>query len=273
MNMSKVILVTGASKGIGVELAEKLIDKGFTVYCAARSVEKMTALQAKGGRILALDCNNHRSIEQCVKTILDECGGVDILVNNAGFGLYGAIENVSMSDGREQMEVNFFAPVYLAKLLVPAMRERGGGKIINISSVAGRVYSPLSGWYCASKFALEGITDCMRLELAQFNIKAVLIEPGPIKTEWSAGAKNSLLKNSAHTPYEDFGQMSFRLLSGATGGMASEPSAVVNAIMKAVYAKKPKTRYLCGKMSRMAVLSKSLMGNKLFDKAIQSQLK
>jgi NAD(P)-dependent dehydrogenase (short-subunit alcohol dehydrogenase family) len=272
--MPKVILVTGASKGIGYELAEKLLEQGNTVFCAARSAEKMQNLRAKGGIVLSLDCSNPESIELCVKNIIEQCGGVDILVNNAGFGLYGAIENVPMEDGREQMEVNFFAPVYLSQLLLPAMRARGGGRIINVSSVAGQVYSPLSGWYCASKFALEGLTDCMRLELAQFNIKAVLIEPGPILTDWSKGAKDSLLENSKGTAYEDFGKKSYKLLNGATGAkMASKPAVVVHTIMAAINAKNPRPRYLCGKMSGISLLSKNLMGNRLFDKVMQSQLK
>lgn len=271
--MSKVILVTGASKGIGFALARKLLEGGDTVYCAARSMDKMEPLRALGGKVLALDCGSPKSIEECAQTILDESGGADILINNAGYGLYGAIENVAMADGRDQMEVNFFAPVYLSQLLLPAMRARGGGRIINISSVAGRVYSPSSGWYCASKFALEGITDCMRLELAPFHIKAVLIEPGPVKTEWAAGAKNSLLNNSEGTAYEAFGKKSHKLLSGATGSMAAEPSAVVDAVMKAIRAKNPKPRYLCGKMSRLSVVSKKIMGDRLFDRAIASQMK
>jgi len=271
--MSKVVLVTGASKGIGFALAKKLLEGGETVYCAARSIEKMEPLRAMGGKILPLDCSSPASIETCAQTVLEESGGVDILVNNAGFGLYGAIENVPMADGRRQMEVNFFAPVYLAQLLLPAMRERGGGRIINISSIAGRVYSPLSGWYCASKFALEGISDCMRLELAGFHIKVVLIEPGPVKTEWADGAKNSLLNNSEGTAYEEFGKKSYKLLSGATGSMAAKPSAVVDAAMKAICAKNPKPHYLCGKMSRLSVMSKKMMGDRLFDKAIGTQMK
>ena len=272
--MSKVILVTGASKGIGFELAKKLLNEGNVVYCAARSIDKMAELKAKGGKILSLDCNSPQSIELCVKNIVDESSGVDILVNNAGFGLYGAIENVSMEDGREQMEVNFFAPVYLSQLLLPSMRARGGGRIINISSIAGKVYSPSSGWYCASKFAIEGLTDCLRLELAEFNIKAILIEPGPIRTDWSAGAKNTLLENSKGTAYEDFGNKSFKLLSGATdGAMASDPSAVVNAVMKAINAKNPRPRYLCGKMARLSLIAKNIMGSNLFDKVMKMQMK
>lgn len=270
--MSKVILVTGASRGIGFALARKLLEGGYTVYCAARSLDKMEPLRALGGKILPLDCNSPQSIQEAVNTILQETNGVDILVNNAGYGLYGAIENVPMEEGRRQMEVNFFAPVYLSQLLLPAMRARGGGRIINISSVAGRVYSPSSGWYCASKFALEGITDCMRLELAPFHIKTVLIEPGPIKTAWSATAKETLLKYSKGTDYEAYGEKSHNLLSGATSKMASEPSAVLNAVWKAITLKNPKPRYLCGKMALISVLSKG-MGTKLFDKVMQIQMK
>lgn len=271
--MSKVALVTGTFRGIGRDIAEKLLANGFTVYCADRPFNDMNDLAAKGGKILSLDCNCPQSIEDAVKIILEESGGVDILINNAGYGLYGAVETVPSDAGRAQMEVNFFAPVYLTKLLLPAMRKRGGGRIINVTSVAGRVYSPLSAWYCASKYALEGLTDCLRLELKQFNIKTILVEPSPIKTAWSATAKETLQTYSKNTAYETFGEKSYALLAGATDKMASEPSVVVNALWRAVTAKNPKPRYLCGKMARISVLTKGLMGTRLFDKTLHGQLK
>jgi NAD(P)-dependent dehydrogenase (short-subunit alcohol dehydrogenase family) len=132
----------------------------------------------------------------------------------------------------------------------------------------------MSAWYCASKFSLEGLSDCLRVELKPFNIKVVLIEPGPAKTDWPAGAKSSLLKYSQGTAYENFGEKSLKLLNTATdGALASEPEEVVEKIIKAIYAKNPKARYLCGKMTRLSVLSKSLLGNRLFDKVMLSQLK
>jgi len=269
----KVALVTGASKGIGLATALRLIEDGYKVYCAARSVDLMQELAAKGGVVLKLDCNDDASITALADRIIAD-GGVDVVVNNAGYGQYGPVEVLPMAMGREQMEVNFFAPVRLVQLLAPSMRARGGGRIINISSVAGKVYSPLSGWYCASKFALEGMSDCMRIELKPFNIKVVLVEPGPIKTDWSEGAKSSLLAAAEGSVYEEFAQKSHGLLQGATGGRAaSEVSAVVKSIMKAVNAKNPKPRYLSGKIARISVTSKAMLGDRLFDIAMNAQLK
>ena len=271
--MSKSILITGASKGFGYLLAEKMLDAGNKVFCAARSLDQMQALKEKGGHIIYLDANDPKSVEECARTVLEK-GGVDVLVNNAGFGLYGPDETVPQAAAREQMEVNLFAPARLTQLLLPKMRQRGSGRIINISSVAGRVYSPMSAWYCASKFSLEGLSDCLRVELKPFNIKVVLIEPGPAKTDWSAGAKASLLKYSEATDYQNFGEKSLKLLASATdGAMSSDPSQVVATIIKAINAKNPKPRYLCGKMSRLSLVSKTLLGNRLFDKAMLSQLK
>ncbi len=272
--MAKIALVTGASKGIGLATARRLIDDGYTVYCAARSIDMMAELAEKGGIVARLDCSDDASVTALAERILTESGGVDVIVNNAGYGQYGPIEAVPMEVGRAQMEVNFFAPVRLIQLLAPSMRARGGGRIINISSVAGKVYSPLSGWYCASKFALEGISDCLRIELKPFNIKVILVEPSPIKTEWSNGAKNSLLAASAGTAYEDFARKSHGLLQGATDGKAaSGAEAVVKSILKAINAKKPKPRYLSGKIARLSVVSKAMLGDRLFDLAMNSQLK
>lgn len=273
MAMKSTVLITGASKGIGYDLAERLLKDGYTVYCAARTMTSLEPLERLGGIPLRLDCEDRQSIDACVDRIAED-GGVDVLVNNAGYGLYGAIETTPLESGRAQMEVNFFAPVYLAQRLLPQMRERGGGRIINISSVAGRIYSPLSGWYCASKFALEGISDCMRLELEPFGIHVVLIEPGPIRTAWSDGAKNSLLENTEGTAYEAFGRQSLRLLRSATEGrMASDTRVVTKNILKAIQKKKPKARYLCGKAAYLSVVSRAFLGSTLFEKAMKGQLK
>ncbi|MCL2107114.1 MAG: oxidoreductase [Oscillospiraceae bacterium] len=272
--MRKAALVTGASRGIGLAVAERLLSDGYIVYCAARSVDQMGGLAEKGGVVLPLDCGDEASVTALAERIIQENGGVDVIINNAGYGQYGAIEAVPMAVGRAQMEVNFFAPVRLIQLLAPAMRERGGGRIVNISSVAGRVYSPLSGWYCASKFALEGISDCLRIELRPFGIQLSLVEPSPIKTEWSEGAKKSLLEYCAGTAYEEFAQKSYRLLKGATDGRAaSGVDAVVKSVMKAVNAKNPKPRYYSGKIARLSVVSKTMLGDRLFDLAMNSQLK
>ncbi|MCL2298719.1 MAG: SDR family NAD(P)-dependent oxidoreductase [Firmicutes bacterium] len=267
---NKAALVTGAAAGIGYLTAKRLIADGYTVWC----VDMAACPEDLDGIKVELDLNDAAGIDALAQRMISETGGVDVIVNNAGYGQYGAIETVPMEAGRRQMEVNFFAPVRLIQLLLPSMRARKGGRIVNISSVAGKVYSPLSGWYCASKFALEGITDCLRIELKPFNIGVSLIEPSPIKTAWSEGAKASLLAASEGTAYEDFAQKAYGLLKGATdGGAASGPEAVVKAILTAVNAKNPKPRYLAGKIARLSVMSHGMMGDKLFDVAMNSQLK
>jgi len=268
--MAKAALVTGAAAGIGLLTAQRLIADGYTVWCVDRS----PCPEDLNGIKVQLDLNDAAGIDALAGRIIDETGGVDVIVNNAGYGQYGPIETVPMETGRRQMEVNFFAPVRLIQLLAPSMRARGGGRIVNISSVAGKVYSPLSGWYCASKFALEGITDCLRIELRPFNIAVSLVEPSPIKTAWSEGAKASLLEASEGTAYEEFGRKAYGLLAGATGGgAASGAEVVVKCIMKAIHAKTPKPRYLAGKIAGVSVVSKAMLGDRLFDVAMNSQLK
>ncbi|MDR2686492.1 MAG: SDR family NAD(P)-dependent oxidoreductase [Oscillospiraceae bacterium] len=273
---NRVAVVTGAAGGIGRLTAKRLLEEGYTVWCVDRAPcpADLEGVNASGVKPVQLDLNDDAGIVALAGRIVNETGGADVIVNNAGYGQYGAVETVPMETGRRQMEVNFFAPVRLIQLLLPSMRERGGGRIVNISSVAGKVYSPLSGWYCASKFALEGITDCLRIELKPFGIGVSLIEPSPIRTAWPEGAKRSLLEASEGTAYEEFARKAYRLLEGATGGKAaSGADAVVKAIMKAVGAKNPKARYLAGKIARLSVVSKAMMGDRLFDAAMNSQLK
>ena len=268
--MKKAALVTGAAGGMGYLTAKRLLADGYTVWCA----DKAPCPAGMGGIHVLLDMNDADGVTALCERIVAETGGVDVIVNNAGYGQYGPIETVPMEVGRRQMEVNFFAPVRFIQLLAPSMRARGGGRIVNISSVAGRVYSPLSGWYCASKFALEGISDCLRVELKPFNIGVSLIEPSPINTKWSEGAKQSLLESIEGTAYEEFGKKAYKLLAGATGGgAASEPEAVVKCIMKAINAKNPKPRYLAGKIAGVSVVSRTMMGTALFDVAMNSQMK
>lgn len=268
-----VFLITGASSGIGLALAKTLIEKGNIVYCAARRLERMANLKIIGGHIISLDLNDDKSIVNCVNKIISEQGGIDVLVNNAGYGLYGPVECTPMDEGRQEMEVNFFAIARLCQLILPYMREKKDGRIINISSIAGRIYSPMSAWYVASKYALEGFTDCLRLEASTFNIKVILIEPSPIKTNWSDGAKQTLETYSMKTPYQDFGMKSLTLLKSVLdGNMISEPQEAVNVIIKAIYAESPKTRYLCGKLAKISIIARSFMCDKLFDYVIKKQM-
>lgn len=172
-----IILVTGASSGIGKATALRLLQQGHTVYVAARRLEAMQELQAHGAISLRMDITQEADIKAVVQRITQEYGGVDVLVNNAGFGMYGSVEETTIEDARYQFEVNLFGMARLTQLLIPSMRARGKGTIINLSSMGGKIYTPLGAWYHATKHAVEGWSDCLRIELQQFGIHVVVIDP------------------------------------------------------------------------------------------------
>jgi NAD(P)-dependent dehydrogenase (short-subunit alcohol dehydrogenase family) len=178
----KTALVTGASSGMGKEITRQLNLDGFQVYVAARNVERMNDLAQLGAIPLRMDISVDAEIVAAADAILAEVDGVDVLVNNAGFGLYGPVEEIGIDEARYQFEVNVFGIAMLTQLLLPGMRKKGAGTIVNITSMGGKIYSLLGAWYHASKHALEGWSDCLRLELAPFGIRVVFVEPGLIIT-------------------------------------------------------------------------------------------
>lgn len=180
-----VVLITGASAGMGKATAELLLEKGYVVYSAARRIERMQDLEAKGAKLIALDVTDEQSMVNGINRIMEEQGRIDVLFNNAGYGSYGAVEDVTLEEARRQFEVNLFGLSRLTQLVLPHMRRQKSGKIINNSSTGGRIYTPLGAWYHATKHALEGYSDCLRLEVAPFGIDVVVIQPGSIKSEWS----------------------------------------------------------------------------------------
>ena len=181
MNQSQIILITGASSGMGKETALRLIAEGHIVYGAARRVEKMLDLVEAGGHVLLMDVTDQAQVQAGIDRIIAEQGRIDVLVNNAGYGSYGSVEETPIDDARRQFDVNLFGLARLTQLVIPHMRERQSGKIINISSVGGKIYTPLGAWYHATKHALEGWSDCLRLELKPFGIDVVIVEPGLIE--------------------------------------------------------------------------------------------
>jgi len=200
---TKTALVTGASSGIGEATAVKLHELGFTVHGAARRVDRLVQLAGHGIKPLAMDVTDEDSMRAGVERILAETGRIDVLVNNAGYGSYGAIEDVPMDEARRQFEVNVFGLARLAQLVLPHMRELRSGTIVNISSMGGKIYTPLGGWYHGTKFAVEALSDCLRIETKPFGINVVVIEPGGIKTEWGEIAADGLRKMSGTGPYSD----------------------------------------------------------------------
>ncbi len=262
-----VILVTGASSGIGKATAKLLLSKGHIVYAVARRLDAMRDLEEAGATLLRMDITQENDIQAVVAHIQSAHGAVDVLINNAGFGMYGAVEDTTLEDARYQFEVNLFGMARLTQLVLPAMRAKGAGKIINISSMGGKMYTPLGAWYHATKHAIEGWSDCLRIELQRFGIDVVIIEPGIIATEFSDVLIEPMLKRSGLGPYAPLAQAIAK-----AEAPSSPPEVIANAIVKAIAAKRPKTRYVAGKLARLLMFIRKYFGDRIYDRIIMSQI-
>ena len=272
--MTKVALVTGASSGIGEAIAVHLVETGWTVYAGARRVERMTALASRGVMTFAMDVTDDASMVAGVDRIIEEQGRVDALVNNAGYGAYGAVENVPIDEARRQFEVNVFGLARLTQLVTPHMRTRRSGTIVNISSIGGKFYEPLGAWYHATKFAVEGFSDSLRLELSPFGIDVVIIEPGPILSEWNAIARESLVEQSRGTVYEEKARrMAEQFARTDTPRMSSGPEAVAEKVIKALEATNPSARYPAGRGARAVVTARRILPDRAMDFVIRQVYK
>ena len=272
--MKKVILITGASSGIGKDTALSLIKEGHIVYGAARRLEMMQDIIQAGGHAIKMDILKDRNIDDVVNQIINKQNRIDILINNAGYGLWGAVETISIDEAKRQFDVNIFGLAYLTKKIIPFMREQKSGKIINISSMGGKVYTPFGAWYHATKYALEGWSDCLRIELKSFGIDVILIEPGVIKTEFQDVMMDSTVERSIGTPYEK----KLKALEKATQemyarGIGSPPSTITKLIIKAINSHNPKRRYVGGLFAKPMLFIKKWFGDKMYEKAIMSQIK
>lgn len=272
--MKKVALITGASSGMGKSTAAILHSQGYTVYGAARRTDEMADLKAKGIGVISLDLTNDASIVDAVNTILNKEGRIDILVNNAGYGSYGAVEDVPLDEARRQFEVNLFGMARLTQLVLPAMRRQHSGRIVNISSMGGKIYTPLGAWYHATKHAVEGWSDCLRLELKPFGIDVVVVEPGGIKTPWGQIAADNLKKTSSNGAYARFAE---NVVENTTkmysGNQLTDVDVLGHTIAKAATDRKPKTRYVKGYMAKPAIAIRKWFGDRVYDSVIMSQIK
>ena len=266
MRSRQVVLITGASSGMGKETAKTLIEEGYTVYAAARRVEKMADLEKLGGIPIKMDVTKEEDVIAAVEQIERNHGGVDILINNAGFGLYGAVEDVSLDAARYQFEVNMFGLARLTQLVLPYMRQKRTGKIVNISSMGGKIYTTLGAWYHATKHAVEGWSDCLRLEVKQFNIDVIIIEPGGVQTEFLDVTSSQIEK---HTPqdsaYRPMVDRMAEVSANMSPDMGSPPSVIANTISRAIKASRPRTRYAVGFGARPLILTRKWFGDRVFD--------
>ena len=266
--MKKVIIITGAGSGIGKASAFRLVEAGHTVYGADLRLEHMDDLAKAGGHPVLMDVTDHDQVRSEINQIIEKEARVDVLVNNAGYGLWGSIEETPYEKARQQFEVNLFGLAEVTKAVIPTMRKQKSGTIINLSSVGGMIHSPLGAWYHASKFALEGWSDCLRVELMEFGIDVVIIQPGNIKTDFHNEVGKHFTRPN-DSPYASLANaITFAQDEIQKPGNSSPPSLIANMISKAVHAKKPKTRYTGGKLARETIFFRKRFPDRFFDKTI-----
>jgi NAD(P)-dependent dehydrogenase (short-subunit alcohol dehydrogenase family) len=273
MGVSKAILVTGCSSGIGRATAERLASAGWPVYATARRVDSIRDLEAAGCRILPLDVTDERSIQAAVGAVMGTHGAVGVLVNNAGYSQSGAVEEVSIEAARKQFETNFFGAVRLCQVVLPAMRAQRWGRIINMSSMGGRLTFPGGGIYHATKYALEAVSDVLRWEVRPFGIDVVLVEPGLIQTNFGRTAAESVeAVGDADSPYRDFNAAVAQGTENAYRmPFATGPDTVARVVERAIRARRPRTRYPVTVGARGAIALRSILPDRAWDLALRAQ--
>lgn len=270
-NKPQTVLVTGASSGMGKAFAKALLGEGHTVYVAARRIDAMQDLAKLGAIALEMDITNEEQVQRAFEKISQNHHGLDVLINNAGFGLYGAMEDIRIEEARYQFEVNLFGLARVTQMALPYMRSRRAGKIINISSMGGKMYTPLGAWYHATKHALEGWSDCLRLELAPFNINVVVIESGVIETEFADVVSGPLINRSGKGAYQTMAmKVAEATRKNYAPGNGSQPRVITDLVLKAVKSQTPKTRYVAGKYAKPMMWVRKWLGDRAFDKVIMA---
>jgi NAD(P)-dependent dehydrogenase (short-subunit alcohol dehydrogenase family) len=275
-NVSKAVLITGCSTGIGRATAEHLAGKGLTVYATARRPDSISDLEGKGCKTLALDVNDEESMQAAVKAVEDAEGAVGALVNNAGYSQSGAVESVKLDDVRGQFETNVFGLLRMCQLVLPKMREQGHGRIVNVSSMGGKLVFPGGGIYHATKHAVEALSDALRFEVRPFGVDVVIIEPGLITTNFAEAASTAIESGTHDTGvYAEFNAAVDKLTTDAyTGPMArfgGGPETVAKAIEKAITKRKPKTRYPVTPSAHVVLAQRRLMTDRMWDRVMTTQ--
>ncbi len=266
MKNEKVILITGASSGIGFDAAQTLAQQGHCVFAAARRTELMEPLKAYGVHVIKMDVTDEKSMKDGVETLIQAMGHIDVLINNAGYGYFGAIENVPMEEARRQLEVNVFGLARLTQLVLPYMRQQKNGRIINTSSIAGKMVFYMGGWYNITKYSVEAFSDALRMEMKPYGIDVVMIEPGAIKTDWGIIAARHLKESSEGTAYEASGnQWAHNMDWFYKTNLLSSPSVITKAIVRAVNSRHPKARYCRGRFSIIGRIAHALMPARWWD--------
>lgn len=269
-DVSKAVLITGCSTGIGRATAGRLVRGGHTVYATARRLEAIADLEAAGARTLALDVNNEESMQAAVAAVEEAEGAVGALVNNAGFSQSGAVETIPLDSLRSQFETNVFGLVRMCQLVLPAMRRQGHGRIVNVSSMGGKLTFPGGGAYHATKYAVEALSDALRFEVAGFGVDVSIIQPGLIKTQFAETAVGSVSHEDG--PYAVFNTAVSAATAGAYDGpfgkLGGAPESVAKAIEKAITARRPKTRYPVTASARVFLTQRALLPDRAWDRVV-----
>lgn len=267
---TRTVIITGSSSGIGLAIARDFLQEGANVVLNGRDPGKLDAVASELGapdRVAAVAGNigERETGEALAQTAVERFGRIDVLVNNAGYGSYGAIEDVPMDEARRQVEVNLFGLARMIQLVLPGMRTRGGGTIVNVTSMGGKITTPFGGWYHASKFAVEGLSDALRGEVAPFGVDVVVIEPGAIATEWGGIALDTARAASGEGAYADRVTAVAASMDGPMAQRNSDPDVVARAIEKAVTARRPRTRYAVGFMAKPALIARRVLPDRAMD--------
>jgi NAD(P)-dependent dehydrogenase (short-subunit alcohol dehydrogenase family) len=272
----KAVLITGCSSGIGRATAEHLAGRGWTVYATARDTSSIADLEGQGCKILALDVCDEQSMSSAVAAVEGAEGEVDVLVNNAGYSQSGAVEDVPMELVRRQFETNVFGLVRMCQLVLPGMRRAGAGKIVNVSSIGGKLTFPGGGFYHATKHAVEAISDVLRFEVRGFGIDVVIVEPGLIKTRFGETAAGSIdVAKDGDGVYSGFNaavaKTTQEAYDGPFGKLGGGPETVARVIEKAISARKPRTRYPVTPSARMILTQRRLLSDRMWDRFLRTQ--
>ena len=274
--MEKVAVVTGTSSGIGFETALALAREGYYTYATMRDTTKSDKIKESGKKenlkidVLELDVDDENSVKTAIQKILEQKQRIDVLVNNAGWGLWGCVEDVSINEFKAQFDTNFFSIIRLIQEVVPTMRKQGSGTIVNVSSVVGRIGFPASPAYISSKFALEGLSESLRFELAPFGVDVVIIEPGVIKTNFMKNMKMAE-KSESDTVYRD---ITVKVVSGVKmmAEMGTHPKEVADTIVKSTKDEKPLPRYVVGNDASMFLEAKKSKTDIEFENYLKKEL-
>ena len=274
---SSAVLITGCSTGIGKATAERLVRAGWKVYATARRVERLDGLARAGCKTLALDVDDERSMQDAVRHIEAEAGSVGVLVNNAGYSQSGAIESVPIDRVRRQFETNVFGLVRLTQLVLPGMRRQRWGKIVNLSSMGGKLVFPGGGFYHATKFAVEAISDALRFEVAGFGVDVIVVEPGLIRTQFGDNVVENL--EGIGRPgdgYEEFNRAVATAtkdvyVKGPLARFGGDPDAVAKVIETAIDTSRPKARYAVTASAKMLMAQRRMLSDHLWDSFLKTQ--